>query len=98
MPQSDRNTSVLLLPEQYNTIAELANTQDRTISEVVRDIIRLGLETLERENANHQETLERLNQRRLEYHRLNGTYPGDPIAEVRAERERQIETVIKGEA
>lgn len=91
------DTQVLLAPEQYETLAELAGREGRTISEIAREMVRLGLETREKQKQHNLEILERLTQRRMEYHRLHGMYPGDLVAEVRAEREKQIDRVMRGE-
>jgi hypothetical protein len=32
-----------------------------------------------------------------EIYQTHGMYPGDPVAEVRAEREKQIDRVMRGE-
>lgn len=86
----------ILEPEQYEALAQLASKQGRTLADVAREVVRLGLESLQQKQQ-RLETLERLNQRRLEYHRMHGMYPGEPVAEVRAEREKQIERVMRGE-
>ena len=42
------NSSVLVLePEQYEALTQLASKQNRTISDVAREVVRLGLESLE---------------------------------------------------
>lgn len=63
---------------------------------MAQKVVQLGLEALRQQQQQSQEALERLNQRRLEYHRINGMYAGDLIAEVRAEREKQIDRVMRG--
>ncbi|GAB1545225.1 hypothetical protein NUACC21_79010 [Scytonema sp. NUACC21] len=97
MSEQYRSSHIVLKPEKYEAIAQLANNQDRPISEVATEVVRLELETLEQRKQGKKESLERLNQRRLEYHHQHGFYPGDPVAEVRAEREKQIDTVIREE-
>lgn len=60
--------------------------------------MRLGLESFEdRQKARQMEILERLNKTREEIYRTHGMYPGDIVAEVRAEREKQIDRVMRGE-
>ena len=95
MTEQDHGSQVLLEPEQYATLAQLAGLQGSTISDVAREVVRLGLEALQKQKR--MEALERLNQRQLEYHRLHGMYPGDIVAEVRTEREKQIDRVMRGE-
>lgn len=48
-------------------------------------------------DAQPEKALERLNAIREEIQQSHGIYPGDLIAEVRAEREEQIERIIAGE-
>ncbi len=95
MTEQDYGSQVLLEPEQYKTLAQLAGLQGSTISDVAREVVRLGLEALQKQKR--MEALERLNQRQLEYHRRHGMYPGDIVAEVRTERQKQIERVMRGE-
>ncbi len=97
MTQQVSDSQVLLAQSQYEILAEIARSSDSTISDVTREVVRLGLEAFQQQQLKRQEALERLNQRRLEYHRLNGIYPEDIVAQVRAEREKQIERVMKGE-
>lgn len=97
MTERDHSSQVLLEPEQYEALAQLASLQGSTISDVAQQVVRLGLEALQKQKQQRMEALERLNQRRLEYHQMHGMYPGDPVAEVRAEREKQIERVMRGE-
>lgn len=98
MSEQNPQSQILLESEQYQKLAQMATNQGRTISEVAQEIVRLGLESFEaRQKAHPMEILERLNQRRLEDYRKHGIYPGDIVAEVRAEREKQIDRVMRGE-
>ena len=51
----------------------------------------------EQRDGQPETALERLNAIREEIQQSHGIYPGDLIAEVRAEREEQIERIIAGE-
>ena len=93
-----RHPPLALEPEQYATLTQLATQQDRTISEVAVEVVRLGLETLkQRGDRQPQKALERLNLLREEIQQTHGIYSGDLVAEVRTEREEQIERLIAGE-
>jgi len=89
--------NVLLAPEQYETLAQMASQEGRSISDLAQEMVRLGLETREKQKQHNLEILDRLTQRRIKYHRQHGMYPGDLVAEVRAEREKQIDKVMRGE-
>lgn len=93
MTEQNNSSQVVLEPEQYETLAQLASKQGRTISDVAQEVVRLGLESLEIKKQRRKEALERLEQMREEIYRTHGMYPGDPVAEVRTEREKQIDRV-----
>ncbi|KAB8315051.1 hypothetical protein SD81_034220 [Tolypothrix campylonemoides VB511288] len=93
MTEQNNSSQVVLEPEQYETLAQLASKQNRTISDVAQEVVRLGLESLEIKKQRRKEALERLEQMREEIYRTHGMYPGDPVAEVRTEREKQIDRV-----
>ena len=90
-------TQLLLDPDQYQAVAHLAAKQQRPISEIVREFIDLGLEQLRQHRQERLRALEDLvaTRRRLEARR--GVYEADPVAGVRAERERQLEAVISAD-
>ncbi|NER35929.1 MAG: hypothetical protein F6J93_18400 [Oscillatoria sp. SIO1A7] len=85
---------LVLEPEQYAALTQLATQQHQTISEVAVEIVSLGLEALrqrgERGDRQSQRALESLNAIRKQIQEKHGIYPGDLVAEVRAEREEQI--------
>ncbi len=87
-------TQLLLDPDQYQAVVQLAAAQHRPISEVVREFIDLGLEQLRRHREQKLQTLDELNAMRHELEARSGFYPGDLVAEGRAERERQMEAVL----
>lgn len=96
---------LVLEPEQYAVLAQLASRQHQTISEVAVEVVRLGLEALRQRSdvagatlrqRQPEKALERLNSLREKIQQTHGVYPGDLVAEVRAEREEQIERMITG--
>jgi hypothetical protein len=79
----------------------LPNGKGCSLSDVARRALEVGLDTLEDTGeARIQQRLALLQElaeiRRRDRER-NGVYEGDLIAEVRAERERQMERVWRGE-
>ena len=99
-----RHPPLVLEPEQYATLTQLATQEDRSISEVAVEVVRLGLETLRQRSdfasarqRQSQKALERLNALREQIQQTHGIYSGDLVAEVRTEREEQIERIIAGE-
>ena len=100
MTEQQRHQPLVLEPEQYAVLTQLATQQHQTISEVAVEVVRLGLETLRQAKQRQrqpQKALKRLNALREEIQQAHGTYPGDLVTEVRAEREEQIERIIAGE-
>ena len=84
---------ILLEPEQHQTLAEIAKNDGRSISDVVREIIREYLaeqsrdEQLERELA----ALESLAQMRQKIQARHGIINRDLVTEIRSEREADLE-------
>ncbi len=81
-------------PDQYQAVVQLAATQNRSISELMRELVDLGFEQLRRRRQARLRALEELNGVRRQLEVRLGIYPGNPVAEARAERERQMETVL----
>jgi len=95
---------LVLEPEQYDTLLQLATQKHQTVSEVAVEVVRLGLETLkQKDTTSHvrdrqpQKALECLNSLRAEIQQTHGIYSGDLVAEIRSERQEQIEKIITGE-
>ncbi len=97
MNEENKSSQLVLEAEQIDALTQLASKQGRTISDVARFVVRLGLKSLELTKQRRYVALERLEQMRQEIYRTHGMYPGDPVAEVRAEREKQIDRVMRGE-
>ena len=81
---------VLLEPEQHQALAEIARSGGQSISEVVREIVRQYLAEREQETQRQQElrALEALTQIRRQLQAQHGLYPGDLLAEIRADNYR----------
>jgi predicted DNA-binding protein len=91
---------LLLESEQHEALAEIAEQDGRSISDLVREIIRghLAERDQEAQITIALQAVERLTQIRAELQEEHGIYQGDPLAEVRAEWEEDVERVWRDEA
>jgi hypothetical protein len=91
---------LLLESEQHQALAEIAKQEGRSISDLVREIVRKHL--AERRQQAQQLTalqaIERLTRIRARLQEEHGMYQGDPLAEVRAEWDADIERSWRGDA
>jgi hypothetical protein len=86
---------ILLKPEQHEALKEIAHTDGRSISEVVREIVRQYLAERQRDLQLERElqAIEDLARTRKEIQERHGVYDGDLLAEARSEREQDMERV-----
>ncbi|OGO38630.1 MAG: hypothetical protein A2W35_09600 [Chloroflexi bacterium RBG_16_57_11] len=93
---------ILLEPEQHIALQEIAQRQGQSISEVAREVIRLGLDVLEKDESSfwlkRMSAMEKLDQIRRSIQELHGIYESDLIEEARAERDRQLNDAMTWEA
>lgn len=93
MPQKYR-AQILLEAEQHVALQEIAHRQGQSISEVARQVIRLGLEAIEKDEnvlwRRRMLALEKLNQIRQSIQEKHGVYQGNLIEQARAERDHQL--------
>ena len=87
-------TQLFLEETQYRRLAEMAREQERTISDVVRELVDRGLEDREREKEDKLAALDRLAEIRRSIQERVGVLPADFLAEIRAEREQQRDEVL----
>ncbi len=85
---------ILLEPEQHDALVEIAERQGRSVSEVVREFIQYQLEKQDEKLQRELEALEKLRQIREEAFQEYGMYPGDPVAEIREEQEREMDRML----
>lgn len=89
---------ILLEPEQHKTLQQIAARERRSLSDVAREVIRIGLEARDRDlDALWQkrlDALERLKRIRDEGLQKYGIYQGDLLAEARSERESQTNETL----
>lgn len=92
---------LLLTPLQRRRLERIAQQEGRTLSDVTRRALDIGLDALEGQPAEalrrDLQVLAELDRIREEVKARCGVYQGDLIAEVREERERQNERVWRGE-
>jgi Arc/MetJ-type ribon-helix-helix transcriptional regulator len=91
MGQAKYRAQILLEPEQHKALAEVASRENRSISDVVREIVREWLVTqdLEAQRQRELQALEELTQIRLKIREKHGIYPGNLVEEVRAESDAE---------
>ena len=91
---------ILLKPEQHAALAEIAQNENRSISDLVREIMDWWLDQQDREEklARELQALDELSQLRLTIQEKHGLYTGDLLEEARSERDEDIDRVWRGEA
>lgn len=89
-------TQLSLESEQHQALAEIARREGRSISELVREILREHLSERDQETQQQQEmrALEGLAQIRGRLRQQHGVYQGDLLDEVRTEQKEDIERAL----
>jgi len=90
---------LLLETEQHEALARIAEEEGRSVSDLVREIVQRHLDERAREaqSAAALRALGRLTHVRERLRETRGVYEGDPLAEVRAEREDDVARLWEGE-
>ena len=90
---------VLLEPEQHQALTEIAQREGRSMSDLVREIVRHYLTERDQEIRMQQEiqAIEELTHIRKRLQEQYGVYEADLLAEVRAEREQDVERAWEDE-
>lgn len=83
------------LEEQYQALANLAESQKRTVPDLIDELIDLGLEHSQDRTAHRREALARLEALRRDLEMRIGSSLRDPIGEIRAIREQQRDEVVR---
>lgn len=88
---------ILLEKEQHEALQQIAEQDRRSLSELMREIIRTYLANDERERQLEQElnALDELDKIRARIAERAGVYEGDLLAEVRADRDAQLEEIAR---
>ncbi len=89
---------ILLEKEQHEALQRIAEDDRRSLSELMREIVRAYLAKSERERQLERDlaVLDELDKIRERGAARYGVYEGDLIAEIRAERDAQFDEVMRG--
>jgi hypothetical protein len=95
MAERYHRSQLLLEPEQHDRIRPVAEREGRSISDVARQAIDIGLDALDLDEQAQVKrrtlAIKRLGEMRATVRKRYGIYEGDLIAEVRASREESLE-------
>lgn len=91
-------TQILLEPEQQRSLADIAQQQKRSISDLIRQIIRDWLDKRDQESmqANRLHAMDEIHQLRLIVMETHGIYQANFLEEARKEREEDFERILRG--
>lgn len=93
---------ILLEPEQHDNLREIAERENRSISDVAREMIERGLRDREKDRTSRlqqgRKALEQLVQIQRQVFEKHGVYHGDLVAEVRSEREKAHDEIRQGKS
>ncbi len=88
---------ILLKPEQHRALVEIAQRERRSISEVTRRMIQIGLEVSQNEDAIWAQQRQALEDLREIREKQPQVYMGDLINEAREERDEEMDRLWKNE-
>jgi predicted DNA-binding protein len=90
---------ILLETEQHQALADLAEQEGRSVSDLVREIVRRHLDEQARnaQAAAALQAIDVLSTTRTRLREQRGLYQGDPVAEVRAEQNDDMERLWRDE-
>jgi hypothetical protein len=81
--------------EQYQALVELAQNQNRSVTELTGELIDLGLQHLRERRSRKRDALARLGSLHRLLRTRIGTVAQEPIAEARLAREQQRDEVLR---
>lgn len=87
-------TQLSLDGEHYQALADLAQSRQRTIPEVARELIDLGLQRVQNRRERGRKALADLSSLRRTLEERIGIGSSDPVAEARAAREGQRDEIL----
>lgn len=89
---------LLLELDQHEALAEIAQQEGRSISDLVREIVQQHLNERDEKARKQREmqAIEQLTQIRARLKEEHGIYEGDLLAEVRAEQEEDMVRIWQG--
>jgi hypothetical protein len=91
---------ILLEPEQHAVLADIAERENRSLSDLVRQIVAEWLKRNDETERQARElrALEKLTELRMQIQEAHGIYSGDLIEEVRAGQEEDQDRIWRGES
>lgn len=94
MPENFHRSQILLKQEQHAALAHIASQNNRSISDVAREIVDLGFEYRRLKAEERLKAIDNLDQLREKIAERKGEYKGNLVAEARSEREKQINRML----
>jgi hypothetical protein len=95
MSERYHRAQILLEPDQYRRLRRIAEREDRSISDVAREMVSIGLDVHARDedvrDQRQSQALDQLRKIREAALARHGLYQGDLLAEVRSEREGDLD-------
>ncbi len=100
MQETKYRAQILLEPKQHHALAGIAQRENRSLSDLVREIVGEWLEKRDDQQLWDQRihALDRLTQIRERVQREYGVYKGSLIEQARSERDEDMDRVWRGEA
>ena len=100
MQETKYRAQILLEPQQHAALAEAAQREKRSISDLVREIVSQWLERRDDQQLwdRRMDALDRLTELRERIQQQYGVYEGNLIEEARDERDEDMDRVWRGEA
>ncbi len=94
-------SQLLITPTLRQRLERIARREGRSLSDVARRALQVGLDAMEGQSDEARQrrlnALHALSELRAEVKARYGVYEGDLIAEIRQEREKDLERIWKGE-
>ena len=90
---------ILLEPEQHRALSKIAEQEERSISDIVRESVQIYLAARARETQRERalQALQDLSATRQHLQAQYGVFDGDLVAQIREEREQDVERVWRNE-
>jgi hypothetical protein len=88
---------LLLERKQHYELRRRAEQEGRSISDVAREVIQIGLDKACVDAGERQRLLEQLNDMRAGFLKHHGVYSGEPVADARSARASRL-TEVQGTA
>lgn len=100
MRKNKYRAQILLEPEQHEALSQIAEQEQRSISDVVREIVQEYLVRVDDAAIwqHRMQALEYLSQVREQAEKKYGVYQGNLVEETHAEQDEEDRRVWKGEA